>query len=144
MQYTHGFVSADAGTLIDIINPATHQGVYGNLTLEQIQTEYPGATVQAITDFCAAKGARQDGEPKLWTEITEDRYNEMLNVLPPAAYGSSGSFMVGEPTDHHAATGRPRFSCFKAEYGKFYALNRPVTFREFKEMFGNSQYHYVS
>ena len=39
-----------------------------------------------------------------WIETTEERYYEMLGVLPPASQGSmigAHGFQVGEPMDHN-------------------------------------------
>ena len=49
-----------------------------------------------------------------WIETTEERYDEMLGVLPPA-YWSSIGFLVGEPMDHNA-NGQPRFSAFVLQF----------------------------
>ncbi len=80
----------------------------------------------------------------------------MLEVLPPAAYlpvAETGyfptvthGFLVGEPWDHCAATGAPRFSAFikrgytgvKDSDAKFYEANRPMTRKEFN-LFGHLQ-----
>lgn len=67
-----------------------------------------------------------------WTECTEERYWDMLEVLPPAVMGSSG-FMVGEPTDHCPTTGRPRFAAFIKRDGKHYEADAPMTIKQFRE-----------
>jgi hypothetical protein len=60
---------------------------------------------------------------------------DMLNVLPPAIMLTNG-FLVGEPYDHEADTGKPRFDGFKQMGGKFYAASRPMTREEFKKEVG--------
>ena len=66
----------------------------------------------------------------IWKITTEERYDEMLGVLPPAAYSLYG-FLVGEPMDHDRE-GWPRFSAFVEVEGKFYESKQPLTAREFK------------
>ena len=66
-----------------------------------------------------------------WTEITEERYDEMLGALPPAVWTVVG-FLVGEPMDHDPVTSLPRYSAFAQANGKFYAANEVMTAREFR------------
>lgn len=133
---TQCFAVPGGDSIIDTINPETGRSSCFGKTLDEIQFEHPGAEVVALGDFCNAKGIRQNAEPRDWREVTEDRYDEMLNVLPPAAY-IRGAFLVGEAYDHHAGTGRPRFQCFKTEGGKHYELSGTyLTHAQFCEMFG--------
>jgi hypothetical protein len=60
-----------------------------------------------------------------WVETTEERYYEMLGVLPPECWTSLG-FLVGEPMDHDNH-GRPRFSAFIKMDGKFYEGKQAMT-----------------
>jgi len=55
----------------------------------------------------------------------------MLECVPPA-YQRGARFLVGEPYDHCAATGAPRFHGYKQVGQRFYETTRPVTVREFK------------
>jgi hypothetical protein len=48
-----------------------------------------------------------------WNEVSEARYNEMLEALPPAVWAGLG-FLVGEPFDH-TADGYPRFTAFSED-----------------------------
>ena len=65
-----------------------------------------------------------------WIEITEDRYEEMLGVLPPALWLADG-FLVGEPMDHNEH-GQPRYSAFLRFGGKHYECEQVLTAREFR------------
>jgi hypothetical protein len=67
-----------------------------------------------------------------WNEITEDRYDYYLGVVPPAIFVANG-FMVGEASDHDD-TGRPRYQACITVDGQFYAATIPMTVREFKEI----------
>ncbi len=124
-------------SIIDLINPKTGlTHCYG-----KSPDQCPGSVIMELSVFCAEKSARQDAMPKIWEEISEERYQDMLEVLPPAAM-KSGAFLVGEAQDHHAGTGQPRFSCFKSDAGKFYALSKPITHAEFCEIFGKCAFSY--
>ncbi len=68
--------------------------------------------------------------PLSWIEVTEEEYDEMLNILPPA-YMGRGGFLVGEPMDHRGENGSPRFSAFLARDGKHLKASRPMTIAEF-------------
>ena len=68
--------------------------------------------------------------PIEWHETTREKYWEMLEVLPPAAMGGGG-FLVGEPWDHHAITGQPRFAGYAEKQGKYWEADRPMTRKEF-------------
>ena len=66
-----------------------------------------------------------------WKETTEERFWEMLGVLPPAIM-LKGAFLVGEPYDHNDI-GYPRFQGFRQEGEKFFESSRPITHAEFKK-----------
>lgn len=63
-------------------------------------------------------------------ETTEERYWEMLCVLPPEYRGNHG-FLVGEEYDHTPG-GIPRFKAFWSIGGKFYECEQPLTVERFK------------
>jgi len=68
-----------------------------------------------------------------WMETTPEKYDEMLNVLPPAAW-KGGGFLVGEPWDH-GSDGRPRFEAFIDTGGKYYVSSRPISLAEFNAIY---------
>ena len=41
----------------------------------------------------------------MWKEVTAERYDEQLGVVPPAIYTGDG-FLVGEPFDHRTCAVR--------------------------------------
>jgi hypothetical protein len=65
-------------------------------------------------------------------EVTEARYYEMLNVLPPERM-RGGAFLVGEPFNHNAA-GEPRFDYFYQKDGRYY-YGGLLTTREFDTLY---------
>lgn len=126
------FAVPGENSLIDCINPNTGLSWIERENLDQVRKRYPKAEIVNIDDWCQQKAARQD-TPITWSEVTEDRYMEMLEVLPPAIMTRAG-FLVGEPWDHHATTGQPRYAAFMAKMGKYYEASRPMTIKEFKSL----------
>ena len=122
--------------LIDILRPGSDRTRYRNRTLAEVQEDPEYAkkvTVERMTleAFCQSKSAAQD-VPVQWESITEERYYDLLECLPPAYYGAQG-FLVGEPWDHHAMTGRPRYQACRCRQGVYEASNRPMTILEFSK-----------
>ncbi len=75
-----------------------------------------------------------------WTRTTAARYDEMLNILPPAAW-IGGAFLVGEPVDGDPITGAARFDAYWQRYGPgldavdhpiYYVTTRPITIAELR------------
>jgi hypothetical protein len=126
---THCFAVPGSDSMIDLVHPITGRSCCFDRTLEQVQEWEPGAVVMSVDEYIASKAARQDS-PIEWRETTEERYDDMLGVLPPAAW-QLGAFLVGEPYDHHAATGQPRFECFVSRRGQYCVSSRPITRAEF-------------
>ena len=123
------FAVPGSSSTIDIINPATGRGTFSNETLEQVRIRYPGAERMSYKAWSEAKAARQD-VPIRWNQCTQEHYNDMLNCLPPERM-ARGAFLVGEPADHHAVSGAPRYAMLrKAAYG-WQESSRPVTVAEF-------------
>jgi len=103
--------------IIDMTNPITGRTWYGAKTLEECAAENPGAVVMRVDDFCAEKAKRQR-TPIVWEPSTYESFDYGLCVLPPAIW-IGGAFMVGEPCDHDAGNGQPRFQAFR-ERGDIY------------------------
>jgi hypothetical protein len=71
-------------------------------------------------------------------EVSAERYDEMLGVLPPAMWLGKG-FLVGEAWTHKrcTVTGRdntPAFAPFLEYRGKFYEGPEPMTGAEFRAL----------
>ncbi len=60
----------------------------------------------------------------MWRECSEERYDEMLGVLPPALWIAKG-FLVGEPMTHRRCTVtgdiRATYSAFISHAGRYYS-----------------------
>ena len=130
---THCFAVPGGQSIIDLVHPVTGLTVIYGRTLEEVQREpgYEKAERMLVDDFLRDKAASQD-TPITWTETTHEKFYEMLECLPPAAM-NNGGFLVGEPWDHHALTGAPRYAGYKQIGDQYYAANRPMTRKEFKE-----------
>lgn len=135
-----GFAKPGEDNLIDVAAPDGRSSVYGE-TLDQLRQRHPTAELVNLDEWQASRARIQDETPREWLPITEDRYHEMLNVLPPAAW-HRGAFLVGEAVDHHHRTGRPRFSCFRQTDGAYFEMSAPITHAQFCEMFGRCALSY--
>lgn len=126
------FAVPGEGHIIDVVNPETGRTWIFGKTLEDCQREHPDAVQMTIEEFSKAKAARQDTHVR-WAPTDRETYQEMLEILPPA-FWHNGIFLVGEPCDHHALSGRPRFRAY-AEKGsagmeRYYVSSRPITVAE--------------
>lgn len=128
---TDCYVSRSRMTLIDFAHPDTGRTALYGKTLEQVREEYPDAELMGYDDFCEWK-TQQQRTPIEWQPTTEETYVEMLEVLPPALR-IRGGFLVGEPFDHDAGNGQPRFQAFRRHAGAYQVANRPMTKAEFRE-----------
>ena len=124
------FASRSRQTMIDVLHPVTGRTVCYGKTLEDTRAEYPDAEEMSVDDFCAWK-ATQQRTPITWSETTEAQFTEMLEVLPPALM-ITDAFLVGEPYDHDAGNGQPRFQGFRQIGGRHFAGSRPMTRAEFR------------
>jgi hypothetical protein len=71
-------------------------------------------------------------------ECSEERYDEMLGVLPPALWLSK-NFLVGEPFDHRSKVThvvRASYAAFFQKNGKFYGSGN-MTMPELKAFNAN-------
>ena len=125
------FAEPGASNLIDLINPNTNRSLIYSHTLEQVRERYPTAEIVNFEEWLKAKAREQDSEIT-WVATTEDRYTKMLEVLPPA-FWEGDYFLVGEPYDHHATSGRPRYQAFGYIGGKYFQASRPMTVQELKD-----------
>ena len=125
------FASQATMSIIDMIHPITGKTLCFGKTLAETKQEYPDAQEMEVDIFCEWKAERQR-TPITWEETTESRYWEMLEVLPPEKM-LSGAFLVGEPMDHDAGSGKPRFEAFRQDGEKFYKASRPMTLSEFRD-----------
>lgn len=121
-------------TMIDTLHPITGLTVCFGRTLEETRAakpEYANAQKMTVAEFCEKKAKRQR-TLITWQASTEERYDNMLECLPPEMM-LRGGFLVGEPSDHDAGTGQPRFEAFRVYGGAYLQGSRPMTRAEFKK-----------
>jgi len=116
------------GCVVDLIHPVTGLTVYGNDAVKSCMTKYPDAEIMDLADFCAWKAERQR-TPIAWEETTQEQFDDMLGCLPPAAM-KGNAFLVGEPADHDAGNGRPRYYAYR-HTDRYEVSDRPLTRQEF-------------
>ena len=96
---THCFYVPGDCNLIDTAT-ADNRGMYSGETLEEILERYPGAQLMDIDEACAmAEKAKHDKYVHCPMEITAERFEEMLNAMPPVGWkhGPGGqSFKMSE------------------------------------------------
>ena len=127
---TECFASKAGGTIIDMVSPTTGKTLINSKTLEDCRDDYRDAERMTGDDFIAWKSSQQR-TPISWNEATKKEYYEMLEVLPPAVYGSNG-FLVGEAYDHDAMTGQPRYTAYRKRGDVYETASRPLTVAEYK------------
>jgi hypothetical protein len=124
-----------ASWMIDAIHPVSGRTWYGgHATLAEVRAsspDYAGAVRMTIEEFLNAKVQKQR-TPIRWDATTQAVFDHMLECLPPELW-LDGGFLVGEPSDHCAATGKPRFAGFRQRGEVYERTNRPVTKAEFME-----------
>lgn len=134
-EYVEAYAVPGEHSIIDVIDPETGLTACMGNTPEQLRERYPNAIRINLDEWSKQRAAEQDS-PIRWTETTHRKYMEMLEILPPALW-IGGAFLVGEPTDHHATTGRPRFQAYR-EVGsdstgyRYFASSRPITCAELR------------
>lgn len=95
---------------------------YGKETIEEIRERNPGRTFKIIDDaeldeLLDAYYKEISSDP--FSEISEEKYYDLFECLPPARMGS-GWFFVGEPFNFDV-----HLFCFEAD-GKYYCAHRRV------------------
>ena len=84
--------------IIDYVHPNTGKSAIGGKSLEEIRLEYPGAEVGNFSEVVDQQDAYWITDPQ---EITEERWYEMLEVLPPVRWEAGDgyeTFMLSERT----------------------------------------------
>ena len=84
--------------IIDVVHPVSKRGGYSGETLEEMRLRYPGAE---IADWDTVLQASDDMFRSAPIEITEARFMEMLEVLPPVGWTQRNgceSFKLSERT----------------------------------------------
>lgn len=136
---SHVFAVPGVDHIIDTVNPDTGRSDINGDTLAEIQARAPGAVLMEFDQYMTEKAARQN-TPIQWKPCTKEKYWNALEVLPPACQ-MGGGFLLGEPMDHSASTGQPRFSAYLQRGKEYVASDRPITIDEFRALFVKSSAH---
>ena len=128
-------------SIIDTINPETGLTTYFAKTLEQVRSEKGYAQAERMTiEACCQQKATRQHSPITWSEVTEEQYDEMFEVLPPIIRGNG--FLVSEPWDHDASNGQPRYAAYRflkgsskadGTPGRYETASRPMTVEELRQ-----------
>jgi hypothetical protein len=123
LTWTRCFVQPSTLTIIDMVHPVTGLSQIYQHSLAEIQARYPGALIGDFEEWWRRKEESFIAAPKV---ITEERYMEMLEVLPPMRWiqrDGSSTFMLSEMT-----CGRiTMIFCYTA--GQFFELSDRVTLK---------------
>ena len=130
---THVVAVPGQNQAVDIIHPITGRMIYGERTVAECIAENPGAVVMTFDELTQQIADRQH-TPIGWEPSTYEAFDYGLCVLPPAIW-IGGTFMVGEPYDHDAGNGQPRFQAYRQRGEVYEKANRPMTRAEFREIF---------
>lgn len=65
-----------------------------------------------------------------WKIVSEERYMEMLEILPPIGWSTKG-FLVGEPW-RHDDKGRGMYAPFLSLNGRYAEGDGPITIQDFR------------
>lgn len=116
--FTHVFVQGPM-ICIDIVNPETGRSAVNHETLDEIRLRYPGAEIAEFHSWAAAKERALCTEP---VEITEDRFMEMLEVLPPQNWQRGKGCESFELSEHFSGRVTSIFCRFGPEYFEFQGI----------------------
>lgn len=129
LEVTHVFTEPNKTCIVNFCHPQMEQEKIQE-ELKTLRINWPNTILMTWEEFDNQAYKLQNTELKM-EEITEERYFELMECLPPAAM-EHNKFLVGEPWDHCVKTGKPRFQMCVTSGGKHYASDRPVTKEEYK------------
>ena len=124
----------DAGHVIDMVDPDTDCTVINGKDADQVLTETPTAIELTLAQFLRWKASKQN-TPIEWLPSDEAAYDWGLGCIMPVSM-LRGGFLVGEISDHCAASGLPRYQAYRRRGDTYEAASRPMTRREFIRQMG--------
>jgi hypothetical protein len=128
--YNEAMKAHQAANTIETVNGYALRYVVSGRFGRLISVDDTGNAYAHLED--ARRFANSLGRNVTWKEVTEARYMDMLEMVPPAVMGPTG-FMVGEPASQ-TAEGELTFAAFRQKDGKHYEADRPMTVREFRRV----------
>lgn len=132
---THVYAVPGKPWIIDTINADTGLTRICGHTEADVLADEPLAVRISWEDWQQARSIDQR-TPIVWSATSAKTYRYMLDVLPPALW-IGGAFLVGEPTDHDALTGQPRFAAYwmrgsSPDFNYYLSASRPLTCAELR------------
>ena len=94
-----------------------------------VRQTIPGET-STVTSGIAYDLYFSQVRPAIWKRVTEERYDDMLNVLPPLAWVGHG-FLVGEAWDQDS-NGTPRFTALLRRPDGFFESLYPLSVSDWR------------
>jgi hypothetical protein len=102
------------------------------MTFQRAMQEYA-----VFMDAARQVFAEREVRRPTWTEVSADRFNEMLGVLPPAHHLTFG-FLVGEAYTHRkchvSKRTLPAYRAYIERGQRYYTCSEPLTIPEFREV----------
>ena len=114
----------------DVIHPITGLTMSYQKSEADMVKQHPTILRMTVEAFCQKKAELQNA-PVEWMPTDQATYYDRLEALPPEFMDGS-RFLLGEPMDHCAKSGLPRFEGYYARNGRYFYTSRPVTVRDFK------------
>lgn len=113
------FYVPGSGVIFDfaIQHEGVYRGRFGGKTIEQAAVENKGITMMTWDDACKKIDAENAARFSDIKEVSEERYEEMLCVMPPKNWISDNgavSFLLCEPVTCNW------YNCFVQYNGKYY------------------------
>ena len=131
-EFQECYTLPDFDCMSDTIHPITGLTTYGGKSEADVRKEHPTILRMTTDAFCQKKAELQNA-PVEWIPTDKDQYDLSFECLPPAFF-DSGRFLVGEPVDHCAKSGRPRYDGYCARQGAYFRTSRPMTVSDFKAL----------
>jgi hypothetical protein len=129
-EFQECYTLPDFDGMTDTIHPITGLTTYGGKSEADVRKEHPTILRMTVEAFCQKKAELQNAAVE-WMPTDQATYYDRLEALPPEFMDGS-RFLLGEPMDHCAKSGLPRFEGYCARNGRYFYTSRPVTVRDFK------------
>jgi len=91
IEFRDCFYTPGKPGIIDAVHPGTGRGAYSGETLTETRERYPGAALGNFDEVIDAQDGYWRSPP---VEITAERFEEMLCILPPEGWVNGGRWEV--------------------------------------------------
>lgn len=104
--------------------PLTRQLTYTQ-ALAVVREQMPDESHTIISNVAWSLAQRSLAIAPTWKEVSAERYDEMLNILPPLAWSEKG-FLVSEPFSQ-TVDGQTTYAAFVHHAGRYYEAEGSIT-----------------